>query len=71
MCGRFEKEYEEKVFELFTRLHGKEKYSGTGIGLAICKKIVQNHEGIIKAESEKGKGTTFHVYLPEERIISV
>jgi signal transduction histidine kinase len=60
----FEPQYAGKVFELFQRLHNKTEYSGTGIGLAIAKKIVQNHEGFITAESELGHGATFHIYLP-------
>lgn len=60
----FEKQYAEKIFEVFQRLHGKEEYPGTGIGLAIEKKIVENHNGFINAESELGKGATFHIYLP-------
>ncbi len=66
----FEQEYAEKIFDLFTRLHGKDKYSGTGIGLATCKKIIHNHHGFIKAESIVGKGSTFLIYLPEEIIVS-
>lgn len=62
----FEQQYAEKIFELFQRLHGKGQYAGTGIGLAICKKIVQNHEGAIKATSQPGVGTTFNIYLPVE-----
>jgi signal transduction histidine kinase len=65
----FEPEYSEKIFDLFKRLHSKDKYSGTGIGLALCKKIIQNHEGFITAESEKEKGSVFHMYIPEERVI--
>jgi len=60
----FDQENSEKIFGLFERLHQKEEYSGTGIGLAICKKIVDNHKGHIVADSEKGKGSTFCVYLP-------
>ncbi|MEZ4903794.1 MAG: PAS domain-containing protein [Spirosomataceae bacterium] len=60
----FEQQYSEKIFELFQRLNSKEKYKGTGIGLAIVKKIVENHRGIITAKSAKDKGATFHIYLP-------
>ena len=60
----FEEEYSEKIFEVFQRLHGKEKYKGTGIGLAIVKKIVENHNGVVKASSKPGKGARFDIYLP-------
>jgi two-component system CheB/CheR fusion protein len=60
----FEKEFSEKIFEVFQRLHNREEYAGTGIGLAIVKKIVGNHNGIITATSEINKGTTFDIYIP-------
>lgn len=60
----FDSEYAEKIFLLFNRLHNKDEYSGTGIGLAICKKIVENHKGFIFADGEKNIGATFTIYLP-------
>ncbi|MBA3830015.1 MAG: PAS domain S-box protein [Taibaiella sp.] len=60
----FEEKYSQKIFSLFQRLHGKQDYAGTGIGLALCKKIVQNHDGFITATGELCKGATFNVYLP-------
>jgi signal transduction histidine kinase len=60
----FEPEYAEKIFELFNRLHNREEYSGTGIGLAICKKIVENHKGSIKAQGTPYVGTQIEVLLP-------
>lgn len=62
----FDQRYETKIFDLFQRLHGKGEFEGTGIGLAICKKIVQNHRGYIAAQGFPGKGSTFSVYLPVE-----
>lgn len=61
----FEQQYSERIFELFQRLHGKSQYSGTGIGLAIVKKIVENHNGLIVAKAEINKGATFDIYIPE------
>ncbi|RAJ18027.1 sensor histidine kinase [Olleya aquimaris] len=60
----FDNQYAEQIFTLFSRLHNKEEYSGTGIGLSICKKITDNHKGFIKALGTPGKGATFIVYLP-------
>ncbi|MBF4517896.1 PAS domain S-box protein [Flavobacterium sp. ANB] len=62
----FDQQYNTKIFEVFQRLHGREQYNGTGIGLAIVKKIVENHNGIITAKGEKDKGATFDIYLPIE-----
>jgi light-regulated signal transduction histidine kinase (bacteriophytochrome) len=62
----FDKEYAEKIFVLFNRLHNKNEYAGTGIGLAICKKIVENHKGFIFAEGKPNKGSIFTIYLSED-----
>lgn len=60
----FEEQYAEQIFILFSRLHNKDEYSGTGIGLSICKKIVENHSGYITASGQPGKGAVFTVYFP-------
>jgi len=60
----FDDQYSEQIFKLFQRLHGRSEYTGTGIGLSICKKIVEQHNGSISAKSAVGKGTTFTIYLP-------
>lgn len=60
----FESEFNTRVFEVFQRLHSKSKYAGSGVGLAICKRIVENHEGLIMAHGETDKGAVFEVYLP-------
>jgi len=64
----FEQEHANKIFELFQRLHGKSEYNGTGIGLAICKKIVQNHNGIITAKGQLNIGSVFNIYFPVEKL---
>jgi signal transduction histidine kinase len=61
----FDEKYTEKIFAVFQRLHGKNEYQGTGIGLSICKKITENHKGFITAKSKEGQGATFIIYLPE------
>lgn len=60
----FDPQYKERIFEVFQRLHGKAEYSGTGIGLAIVKKIVENHNGVITATSEPDHGARFDIYIP-------
>lgn len=60
----FDKVYSERIFQIFQRLHGKADYSGSGIGLAICRKIIDNHKGLIFADSELGKGSCFTIILP-------
>jgi signal transduction histidine kinase len=60
----FEEEHSARIFEAFYRLHGRSQYSGSGIGLAICKKIVELHHGTISATSNHGEGATFTIILP-------
>lgn len=62
----FESVYEKSIFEMFQRLHSKTEYRGTGMGLAICKKIVENNDGYITASGEPGVGATFNIYLPAD-----
>lgn len=61
----FEKEYAQRIFQIFQRLHGKSEYPGSGIGLAICKKIMEHHHGLIFAEGNPGVGAQFIFILPE------
>ena len=63
----FEEQYKDRIFEVFQRLHSKSDYEGTGIGLSIVKKIVENHKGTIKATSHPGQGATFDILIPANR----
>jgi signal transduction histidine kinase len=60
----FDPKFSEQIFGLFQRLHGRKDYEGTGIGLAIAKKVVENHNGLIMAEGIENEGATIHLYLP-------
>ena len=61
----FDNGHSKRIFEVFKRLHGKERYKGTGVGLAIVKKIAENHEGFVTAKGDLGNGAIFEVYIPK------
>ncbi|WP_421829417.1 ATP-binding protein [Larkinella sp.] len=67
----FDERYHNRIFQLFQRLHGKDQYAGTGIGLTICKKVAEMHGGTIAAQSQPGQGATFTVFLPQSVAVSV
>ena len=60
----FEQEDADRIFNVFTRLHSSGEYRGTGVGLSIVRKVVENHHGYVTAHGEVGNGATFKVYLP-------
>ncbi|MEO6730116.1 MAG: ATP-binding protein [Ferruginibacter sp.] len=60
----FDPQYSLRIFDVFQRLHSKEEYNGTGMGLAICKRIIENHKGVIIASGKLNKGATFDIYIP-------
>lgn len=60
----FEEKFAEKIFMVFQRLHDQKEYPGTGIGLAICRRVVENHGGLLTVHSQPGAGSTFTIYLP-------
>ena len=65
----FDEKYLDHIFKVFQRLHGKSEFEGTGIGLAICKRVVVYHQGLITARSQPNQGTTFVVVLPQSQLL--
>jgi len=61
----FGAEHAERIFDMFERLHGRDAFEGTGIGLAICRKVMGNHKGYIRAEGRPGEGAVFEVFFPQ------
>ena len=66
----FEQRYAERIFKPFQKLHGRGEYEGVGMGLTVCRKIVERHSGTIRAESELGRGSTFIIRMPAKQMIS-
>jgi light-regulated signal transduction histidine kinase (bacteriophytochrome) len=63
----FEEQYAQRIFQPFQRLHGRSEYEGTGMGLAICQKIVERHRGLIRVNSTPGEGSRFRIILPDKQ----
>ena len=66
----FDQEFSRQIFQLFERLHTVEEYEGTGLGLALCKQIVENHNGKIYAVSTEGRGACFYIILPVNQAVA-
>jgi light-regulated signal transduction histidine kinase (bacteriophytochrome) len=64
----FDNKYAEEIFRVFKRLHSYHEYQGSGVGLSICKKIIEKHNGFISAESKPGIGSSFFIGLPAKQI---
>ena len=64
----FDPKYQDQIFMIFQRLRQSKEYQGSGIGLSLVKKIIENHNGAIYTVSEKDKGAAFHVILPEKQL---
>lgn len=60
-------QYSTRIFNMFQRLHERDQYGGNGIGLALCRRIIENHNGVINFTSTPGKGTVFWIYLPKKQ----
>jgi len=64
----FDTGYSDQIYKVFNRLHPKDEYSGSGIGLALCRKVLQRHSGKLLAISQRGQGATFHIIIPEKQL---
>ena len=63
----FEEKYLDRMFEVFKQLHGRNEYNGSGVGLAICRRVLLNHKGAIGARSQPGEGACFYILLPQSQ----